>query len=48
MSERRALLALTALIPQAGLILCRKNSRVRLVSVRALALLLGAWRYSNV
>jgi competence protein ComEC len=42
-----ALLALAALIPLAGLILWRENPRVRLASVCALALILGAWRYSS-
>jgi hypothetical protein len=42
-----ALLALATLIPLTGLILWRENPRVRLASVCALVLLLGAWRYSS-
>ncbi len=41
------LLALAALIPLAGFVLWREERRVRLVSVCALALLLGTWRYSS-
>jgi competence protein ComEC len=41
------LLALTALIPLAGLVLWQGERRVRLVSVCALTFILGAWRYSS-
>jgi len=41
-------LTLVGLVPLVSLFLWRENLRVRLVSVCALALLLGAWRYSSV
>lgn len=40
-------LALVGLVPLASLFLWRENPRVRLASVCALALILGAWRYSS-
>jgi competence protein ComEC len=40
-------LALAGLVPLAGLFLWRENPRIRLASLCALALLLGAWRYSS-
>jgi competence protein ComEC len=40
-------LALVGLVPLVNLVLWRENPRVRLASLCALALLLGAWRYSS-
>ena len=40
-------LALAGLVPLVSLFLWRENSRVRLASLCALVLLLGAWRYSS-
>jgi len=40
-------LAVMGLVPLVSLFLWRENSRVRLASVCALALLIGAWRYSS-